>query len=85
MPRIDVSNPEHRWQWACPAPGKHRSWRIVDGEIECRHCGDTYGELRNLQSGELVPRDEIEIVGRGSDTKGAFGEPTVTDGGEDVP
>ena len=77
MPRIDVTDPGQRWQWACPAPGKHRTWRIVDGLIECRHCGRTFDELRNLKTGRLVAREDIEIVGRDSDTKGAFGRPTV--------
>lgn len=77
MPRIDTTNPRHRWQWACPAPGRHRNWRVVDGLFQCMSCGDTFGELRNLETGELVPREEIEVVGTGSKTKGAFGEPTV--------
>ena len=69
MHRIDTTDATARWEWACPAPQRHRDWRVVDGLIQCRSCGETYRELVNLASGEIVPREEIEVVGPGADAK----------------
>jgi len=76
MYRIITTDPSKKWQWACP-DAEHRDWRVVDGLFECRSCGCTYRHLRNLSTGELVPREEIELVGPESDHQGQFGRPTV--------
>lgn len=81
MPRIDVTTDRDKWQWGCPSKKRHRNWRVTDGLFECRQCETTYRELVNLETGETIPREQIEIVGAGADHKGAFGKPTV--GGSD--
>jgi len=77
MPRIDTSDSDEKWRYACPSPKRHRDWRIVDGLIECRSCGETYRTLVDLETGEHVQREDIELVGPHADSKGAFGTPTV--------
>lgn len=77
MHRIDATDADAKWRWACPDPARHRDWRVVDGLFECRSCGQTYRELVNLKTGERVPREEIEVVGPHADHKGKFGRPTV--------
>lgn len=75
--RIDTSDEREKWKWVCPTPHEHRDWRVVDGLFECRQCSEVFRALRNLKTGEEVPREQIEIVGAESDHKGQFGEPTV--------
>lgn len=77
MYRIDTTNEREKWPWVCPTPHEHRDWRVVDGLFECRSCGECFGSLRNLKTGEEIPRERIEIVGPDADHKGAFGQPTV--------
>ena len=77
MVRINTTDPRHKWQWGCPAPDRHRNWRVCDGVFECRTCGETYRCLVNLETGEKVPREEIELVGPEADHQGEFGRPTV--------
>jgi len=76
-PRIDTTNDREQWRYACPSRKRHRDWRVVDGLFECRSCGETYSELVDLETGERVPREEIELVGAHADYKGEFGRPTV--------
>jgi len=80
MHRVDTTDSDDKWRFACPAPARHRSWRVVDGRFECRACNQTYAELVDTKTGERVPRDQLEVVGPHADSKGAFGQPTV---GED--
>lgn len=77
MFRIDTTREQERWQFACPAPARHRDWRVTDGCFECRSCGETYAELIHLKSGERVAREHIEFVGPHADHQGEFGQPTV--------
>lgn len=77
MHRIDTTTPDQKWRYACPAPARHRSWRVVDGLFECRACGETYRVLVDTKTGDRVPRESMEIVGPHADSKGAFGRPTV--------
>lgn len=76
MRRIDSRDKTKRWQYGCPAE-EHRHWRVVDGVFECRQCQELFHEIKDLRSGELVPRDEIEMVGPHASHKGKFGSPTV--------
>lgn len=80
MFRIDTTDPNQKWRWRCPAPEEHANWRVTDGMFECRSCGRTYDELRNVEIGESIPREEIEFVGPFADSEGAFGKPTVRGG-----
>lgn len=75
--RIDTTDTEQRWRYACPHRKRHRDWRVVDGLFECRSCGETYRELIDLETGDRIPREEIELLGAHADHKGAFGRPTV--------
>lgn len=77
MPRINTDNPTERWRWACPHPQRHTDWRVTDGCFECRSCKETYQELVDRKTGERVSREEIEVVGPESDSKGRFGRPRV--------
>jgi len=77
MYRIDTTDTEQKWRFTCPAPGRHRDWRVVDGLFECRSCGETYRALIDRATGERVPRGQIEIVGPHADHQGRFGSPTV--------
>ena len=77
MHRINTTDPSAKWQWACPTDDAHRAWRVVNGRFECRACSETYRHLRNLETGEKVPREEIELVGPEADHQGEFGRPTV--------
>jgi ribosomal protein L37AE/L43A len=81
MHRINTYDSREKWRWACPAPDRHRDWRVVDGLFECRSCGETYRELVNLETGERVERSNIEVVGSHAGHKGALGRPTVEDQG----
>lgn len=77
MHRIDTKDSQQKWQWACPTAKQHRDWRVVDGQFECRSCGETFDALLHLPSGEQIKREEIEVVGAHADHKGRFGRPTV--------
>jgi ribosomal protein L37AE/L43A len=77
MYQIDTTNTREKWKWVCPTPHEHRDWRVVDGLFECRSCGNVFRELRNVRTGECVPREQIEVVGSDADHKSAFGKPTV--------
>ena len=81
MYRLDATNSTDRWRFACPDTERHRDWRVVDGMFECRSCEETYDHLIDLESGESVPREDVEVVGRYADSKGLFGRPSVGDGG----
>lgn len=71
MYRVDTTQETERWAFGCPADG-HRHWRAVDGHFQCLTCDDLYDSLRHLPSGELVPREEIELVGPHADHMAAF-------------
>lgn len=75
MVRIDTTDTQQKWKFACPHPKRHRDWRVTDGMFECLSCKRTYDELVNLKSGETVARDDMEFVGPHADHKGAFGRP----------
>lgn len=77
MRRIDTSESDQKWRYGCPAPERHRDWRVVDGLFECRSCCETFGELVDLETGERIPRESVEIVGPHADHQGQFGRPTV--------
>jgi ribosomal protein L37AE/L43A len=77
MRRIHTTDKREKWQFACPTPKRHRDWRVVDGLFECRSCRETFSELVDLETGERVAREEVEIVGAHADHKGQFGRPTV--------
>jgi ribosomal protein L37AE/L43A len=77
MVRIDTSNLLQKRRYACPHQRQHRDWRVVDGLIECRSCGETYRELVDLKTGETIRRDDIDFVGPHADHQGQFGKPTV--------
>jgi len=80
MFKINTTEPRGKWPWVCPTPLEHRDWRVVDGLFECRCCDETFEKLKNVKTGELVRREEVELIGADADHKGAFGKPTV--GGE---
>jgi len=75
--RINVRESRSRWQWGCPAEG-HRNWRVTDGLFECRQCERTFEALVDLETGEEIPRERIELVGAHADHKGEFGQPRVS-------
>jgi len=77
MHHINTNNSDEKWRYACPAPERHRDWRVVDGLFECRSCGETFVELVELDTGKRIPREEIEVIGPHADSKGQFGRPTV--------
>lgn len=77
MYRIHEHDDREKWKLACPDPKRHRNWRVADGVFECRQCGETYGYLIDLKTGEQVRREQVEIIGADADHKGKFGEPTV--------
>lgn len=79
MPRIDSRDPAQRWRLACPTPHRHRgrSLRVVDGYFECRQCEELFEQVIDIKTGERLHREDVELVGTGADTKGAFGQPTV--------
>lgn len=77
MYRIDTTTKREKWQFVCPTPMEHTDWRVVDGHFQCNRCQKTFNALRNQKTGELVHREEIEIVGPKADHQGEFGRPTV--------
>ena len=80
MYRIETGTPRKKWRWVCPTQYEHTNWRVVDGLFECRQCQETFNRLRNIRTGEEIPREQIEVVGPDADHKGEFGKPTVTGG-----
>lgn len=80
MPRIDTTDKRQKWQWGCPAPQRHRDWRVVDGLIQCRSCEETYRELVNLATDEIVPREQIDVVGPHADSKLGMPGPDAPEG-----
>jgi hypothetical protein len=82
MPRIDTHDKTKKWRYTCPSPARHHNWRVVDGLIECRSCGETYSALVDTETGERIPREDLEIVGPHADSKLAFGDPAVPEGGD---
>jgi len=79
MHRIDTTSDREMWQFACPDRRRHRDWRVVDGLFQCRSCSATYEYLIDLETGERVYREEIELVGPGASEKGTFGKPNADD------
>jgi len=77
MVRIDTTSVWEQRRYACPAPARHRDWRVVDGKIECRSCGELYDELIDLKTEEHIKRSDIDFVGPHADHQGQFGRPTV--------
>jgi len=75
--RIVTTDPSQKWEWACPHPDRHRTFRVTNGKFECRSCCKTYNCLYNLKEEKKVPREQIELVGPESDHQGQFGRPTV--------
>lgn len=71
MPRIDTTKETDRWEWGCPEE-EHRNWRVVDGHFQCRSCDALFEALVHLPTGELVAREEIELVGTHADHLAAF-------------
>lgn len=63
MPRIDTTDPQQRWEYACPTRHRHRDWRVIDGHFQCRSCGETFEELIDMTTKEHVHRDEFEFIG----------------------
>lgn len=70
MHRINTLE-ESAWDYACPPPEKHRSIRVIDGHFECRQCGPVE-QILHLPSGELLSREDVEIVGPHADHQAAY-------------
>ncbi len=68
MVEIDLDEETDRWQWRCPAG--HRSWEPTNYHFWCAQCArgkhpkaePEFDELRNVKTGDLVERDEVELV-----------------------
>lgn len=70
--RIPTWDDDARDKWACPTPWKHRNWRVCNGVIECRQCGETFDRLLNLDEDKEVARENIEFVGPHADHMANF-------------
>jgi len=66
--QIQLEDETDRWRYTCP--NGHRSWEPVNGHFWCAKCSQNYGddvdpefgELRDRKTGELLERDEVDLV-----------------------
>jgi len=71
MPRVEIKLEDEtdRWQWTCPAG--HRGWEPTNHHFWCAECARNswdddvepeFDELRNVKNGDLVERDDVELL-----------------------
>ncbi|AUV81208.1 hypothetical protein C2R22_05655 [Salinigranum rubrum] len=62
---IELDDEVDRWKWVCPKG--HRSWEPTNHHFWCAKCASHYEadgvfhQLRNLATGDLYERDEVEL------------------------
>ncbi|RLM53161.1 hypothetical protein DVK02_14820 [Halobellus sp. Atlit-31R] len=67
--RLKVDDEADRWRFRCPAG--HRNWEATNNHFFCQSCSRSqdpdhdpvFHELRDLQTGELIDRDELVLDG----------------------